>query len=277
MTPLLIALVAGTVIGLCLGALGGGGSILTVPVLVSLLHLDPHAATGAALIIVGLGALTATIGHARAGHVDWKAAAAFGVVASVTALGGSIANRAADPHVLMLALSATMLVAAGAMLHRTRRHAPNPPDTAERPDLEHGSGGTATLTRTHHRVASRIARLVAVALAVGFLTGFLGVGGGFVIVPALVLALGFTMPVAVGTSLVIIVVTTAGAFAERMGATTVDWRIVLPFTAAAIAASFFGTRISERISPTALTRSFAVVLIGVAVFVAADTVLALPV
>lgn len=104
-----------------------------------------------------------------------------------------------------------------------------------------------------------------------------GVGGGFLIVPALVLALGFKMPVAAGTSLVIIVVTTAGAFAERIGTTTVDWYIVLPFTAAAIAASFFGTRISERISPTALTRSFAVVLIGVAVFVAADTALGLPV
>ena len=120
-------------------------------------------------------------------------------------------------------------------------------------------------------------RLVAVALVVGFLTGFLGVGGGFLIVPALVLALGLSMPAAVGTSLVIIVITTAGAFAERIGSTTVDWHIVLPFTAAAIAASFLGTGISERISPTALTRSFAVVLIAVAGFVAADTMLALPI
>ena len=101
---------------------------------------------------------------------------------------------------------------------------------------------------------------------VGVLSGMFGVGGGFLIVPALVLALGFSMPTAVGTSLVIIVVTTAGAFTERIGSTTVDWHIVLPFTAAAIAASFLGTRISERISPTALTRSFAVVLIAVAGF-----------
>ncbi|ANE83496.1 hypothetical protein A7U43_28755 (plasmid) [Mycobacterium adipatum] len=277
MAPLLIALAAGAVIGLCLGALGGGGSILTVPVLVSLLHLDPHAATCAALIIVGLSALTATIGHARAGHVDWRAAAIFGVVASVTAFGGSIANRAADPEVLMLALSVVMLLAAGAMLYRTRRTAPGP-DTSEPPDKQHVSGGTTTLTRTgtRTRAATRIARVLAVALVVGFLTGFLGVGGGFLIVPALVLALGFSMPVAVGTSLVIIVITTAGAFAERIGSTTVDWHVVLPFTVAAIAASFFGTRISERVSPTALTRSFAIVLIAVAAFVAADTVFALP-
>lgn len=277
MASLLIALAAGAVIGLCLGALGGGGSILTVPVLVSLLHMGPHAATCAALIIVGLSALTATIGHARAGHVDWKAAAIFGVVASVTAFGGSIANRAADPDVLMLALSVVMLLAAGAMLYRTRRTAPEP-DVAEPPGGQQGSGGTTTLTRTGNRtrVAARIARVLAVALVVGFLTGFLGVGGGFLIVPALVLALGFSMPVAVGTSLVIIVITTAGAFAERIGSTTVDWHVVLPFTVAAIAASLFGTRISERISPTALTRSFAIALIAVAAFVAADTVFALP-
>lgn len=277
MASLLIALAAGAVIGLCLGALGGGGSILTVPVLVSLLHMDPHAATCAALIIVGLSALTATIGHARAGHVDRKAAAIFGVVASVTAFGGSIANRAADPDVLMLALSVVMLLAAGAMLYRTRRTAPEP-DVAEPSGGQHGSGGTTTLTRTGNRtrVAAQIARVLAVALVVGFLTGFLGVGGGFLIVPALVLALGFSMPVAVGTSLVIIVITTAGAFAERIGSTTVDWHVVLPFTVAAIAASFFGTRISERISPTALTRSFAIALIAVAAFVAADTVFALP-
>ncbi|MCX2715728.1 sulfite exporter TauE/SafE family protein [Mycolicibacterium sp. J2] len=277
MASLLIALAAGAVIGLCLGALGGGGSILTVPVLVSLLHMDPHAATCAALIIVGLSAMTATIGHARAGHVNWKAAAIFGVVASVTAFGGSIANRAADPDVLMLALSVVMLLAAGAMLYRTRRSAPEP-DAAEPPDNQQVSGATTTLTRTGTRthIALRIARVLAVALIVGFLTGFLGVGGGFLIVPALVLALGFSMPVAVGTSLVIIVITTAGAFAERIGSTTVDWHVVLPFTAAAIAASFFGTRISERISPTALTRSFAIALIAVAAFVAADTVFALP-
>ncbi len=277
MASLLIALAAGAVIGLCLGALGGGGSILTVPVLVSLLHMDPHAATCAALIIVGLSALTATIGHARAAHVEWKAAVFFGVVASVTAVGGSIANRAADPDVLMLALSVVMLLAAGAMLYRTRRTAPEP-DFAEPSGGQQGSGGTTTLTRTDTRTRAtvRIVRGLAIALVVGFLTGFLGVGGGFLIVPALVLALGFSMPVAVGTSLVIIVITTASAFAERIGSTTIDWHLVLPFTVAAIAASFSGTHISERISPTALTRSFAIALIVVAAFVAADTVFALP-
>jgi uncharacterized membrane protein YfcA len=271
MAPMLIALLAGVVIGLCLGALGGGGSILTVPVLVSLLHLEPHAATCAALIIVGLSALTAAVAHARAGHVDWRTAAPFGVASSVTAFGGSVANRAADPDVLMLALSAVMLAAAAAMLHRTRNlSAAGETDSVGAPL----SGGTATLTRS--RNVTQISRLVAVALVVGFLTGFLGVGGGFLIVPALVLALGFSMPAAVGTSLVIIVITTAGAFAERIGSTTVDWHVVLPFTVAAIAASFLGTRISERASPTALTRSFAVALIAVAGFIGADTVLALP-
>ena len=86
------------------------------------------------------------------------------------------------------------------------------------------------------RSVTRLARVVAIALTVGFLTGFLGVGGGFLIVPALVLTLGLSMPVAVGTSLVIIVITTSGAFLERVGSSPVAWHVVVPFTVAAIAA-----------------------------------------
>ena len=124
-------------------------------------------------------------------------------------------------------------------------------------------------TETRLRVsAAQAGKLVAAALVVGFLTGFLGVGGGFLIVPALVLALGYSMPVAVGTSLVIISVTSAGAFAERLGTASIPWDIVVPFTLAAIAGSFVGASVSDRISGNALTRSFAVLLIVIAVYVA---------
>lgn len=277
MAPLLIALAAGTLIGLCLGALGGGGSILTVPVLVSLLHFTPHAATTAALIIVGVSSLAAAAAHARAGHVEWKSAVAFGIVASITAFGGSIVNRAADPKVLMLALAVVMLLAAAAMIYRTLHTSPTASAPSEDMDSGHLPGSTATLARTRNESMTRLARVVAIALTVGFLTGFLGVGGGFLIVPALVLTLGLSMPVAVGTSLVIIVITTSGAFLERVGTSPVAWHVVVPFTVAAVAASFLGTRISERLSPTALTRTFAVALITIAGFVAADTVFALPI
>jgi uncharacterized membrane protein YfcA len=123
---------------------------------------------------------------------------------------------------------------------------------------------------------SQVVKLVTSALVVGFLTGFLGVGGGFLIVPALVLALGYTMPVAVGTSLVIISITSAGAFTERLGTgAAIPWEIVVPFTLAAIAGSFAGKIITDKVSVTTLTRSFAALLLVVAVYVTVQSAMAL--
>ncbi len=272
MSTVAIAIACGVLIGLCLGALGGGGSILTVPVLVSLLHVGPQSATSASLIIVGITSVIAAVAHARGGHVRWKAAAVFGIIGSVTAFGGSILNRAVDPQILLIAFSALMVIAAIAMLRRTRKPAtPEPDNTSTAPtdsiDDEFRSPGTVA-TATKPRVTlAQASKLVAAALVVGFLTGFLGVGGGFLIVPALVLALGYSMPLAVGTSLVVIAITSAGAFAERLGTASIPWQIVIPFTLAAVAGSFAGTAISDRISGNALTRSFAILLIVIAAYV----------
>lgn len=273
MTTVAIAVACGVLIGLCLGALGGGGSILTVPVLVSLLHVGPQSATSASLIIVGITSVIAAVAHARGGHVRWRAAAVFGIIGSVTAFGGSILNRAVDPQVLLIAFSALMVIAAIAMLRRTRKStAPEPDHTSSAPpepvdDEAHSPGSVATATKPRVTLA-QAAKLVAAALVVGFLTGFLGVGGGFLIVPALVLALGYSMPLAVGTSLVIIAITSAGAFAERLGTASIPWQVVIPFTLAAVAGSFAGTAISDRISGNALTRGFAILLIVIAAYVA---------
>lgn len=245
---LLIAVVAGAVIGLSLGALGGGGSILAVPVLVYALALDPQSATTASLVIVGVTAITAAISHARAGRVDWRAALVFGALGIPASVAGSALNRAVNPQVLLLAFAALMLVAAAAMYRRSRR----PADAAPTPS---GSG------------AARVARIVGVALVVGFLTGFLGVGGGFLIVPALVLAMGFGMPTAVGTSLVIISITSLAAFVERLGHTTIAWDVIIPFTLAAVVGSLVGKRLSDRVSGAALTQAFAVLLVLVAGYV----------
>lgn len=320
---LAIAISAGIVIGISLGALGGGGSILTVPVLVYALAQPPQSATTASLIIVGITSITAAIGHARAGHVQWKAAATFGLLGVTASLGGSIANRAINPQLLLLAFAALMLLAAAAMINRSRRpageqpsdlvNAEHPPDpvTAEHParattddsypaavaaqamtaghrvepasnasHLPHQAPVTpdpeaapipdeppGPATQRHTRRAARIARVVTTALIVGFLTGFLGVGGGFLIVPALVLAMGFTMPAAVGTSLVIISITSLGAFTERLGTAPIPWEVVIPFTIAAIAGSLGGQRIADRVSGPGLTRAFAALLILVAGYV----------
>jgi uncharacterized protein len=245
----LIAVVAGAVIGLSMGALGGGGSILAVPVLVYALYLDPQAATTASLVIVGVTALVAAISHARAGRVDWRAALVFGGLGIPASIGGSLLNRAVDPQLLLLAFSALMLVAAAAMYRRSR--------ASER-----------TPTAPSPTGAPQVARVVVVALVVGFLTGFLGVGGGFVIVPALVLAMGFGMPTAVGTSLVIISITSLAALVARLGHGAVAWEVVLPFTAAAIAGSLLGKRVADRVPAATLTRAFAVLLVVVAAYVA---------
>lgn len=280
MGAVLIAIACGALIGLCLGALGGGGSILTVPILVSVLHVGPQSATSASLIIVGVTSVIAAVAHARSGHVRWKAAAAFGVIGSITAFAGSVLNRAVDPQVLLLAFSVLMVIAAVAMLRRTtksRCHQPDSLDSDSDSDCDELAGGVtpgAVATATRPRISTAQATKLAVAaLVVGFLTGFLGVGGGFLIVPALVLALGYPMPVAVGTSLVIIAITSAGAFTERLGTASIPWQLVVPFTLAAIAGSFAGTTVGERISGTALTRSFAVLLIAIAGYVAVTAAL----
>ncbi|KSU51844.1 MULTISPECIES: sulfite exporter TauE/SafE family protein [unclassified Gordonia (in: high G+C Gram-positive bacteria)] len=276
---LAIAVAAGILIGLSLGALGGGGSILTVPALVYLLAVEPQSATSASLIIVGITSIIAAVSHARALHVRWRAAAVFGILGSVTAFGGSILNRSVDPQILLLAFAALMIVAAGAMLRRTRRGhdtdlpTPNP---AETPGTRPSAVAVATKPAKVKITASQVVKLVASALVVGFLTGFLGVGGGFLIVPALVLALGYSMPVAVGTSLVIISITSAGAFIERLGTgAAIPWEIVVPFTLAAIAGSFAGKVISDKVTATTLTRSFAALLLAVAVYVTVQASMAL--
>lgn len=277
---LAIAVAGGILIGLSLGALGGGGSILTVPVLVYLLAVEPQSATSASLIIVGITSIIAAIGHARAHHVRWRAAIVFGLIGSLTAFVGSILNRSVDQQILLLAFAALMIVAAGAMLRRTRRKRAVDASTgsADAGTDETRSGALAVATKHTAARATipQVAKLSASALVVGFLTGFLGVGGGFLIVPALVLALGYAMPVAVGTSLVVISITSAGAFAERLGTgAAIPWQIVVPFTLAAIVGSFAGKVFSDKVSATTLTRSFAALLLVVAVYVVVQASMAL--
>jgi uncharacterized membrane protein YfcA len=273
----------GLLIGLTLGALGGGGSVLTVPALVYVLGLSAQEATTASLVIVGVTAAAGSIGHARSGHTRWGAGvllAAAGVPASLL---GTALNQRVDPDVLLLSFAALMLVAAVGMLVRSRsssRGAPSPADEPEPAGDAATSGGTLTAARpaSARRSRTRVGhalRLAVAGLGVGFLTGFLGVGGGFVVVPVLLVLLSTPMPVAVGTSLLVISLNSAVALAARAGSGDFAWGVIVPFTVAAVAGSLAGKRVADRVSPNKLTVAFAVLLVAVAVYVAVRAVLGL--
>ncbi|WP_308014066.1 sulfite exporter TauE/SafE family protein [Streptantibioticus parmotrematis] len=241
-----LGVVLGALIGLSLGALGGGGSILTVPVLVYVLGQPPREATTAGLVVVGVTALTGAVGHARAGHVRWRAGLAFGAAGTVASFAGTALNRSVDPTVLLLCFAALMVVSAVGMLRRYR------------------GGRTAAAGPPERSPAHPVARVLVSGSVVGFLTGFLGVGGGFVIVPALVAALGYEMPVAVGTSLLVIAVNSAVALAARAGAERFPWHVLVPLTVAAVAGSLAGRAVCARVPAPVLGRAFATLTVAVA-------------
>ena len=295
---LAIAIPAGLLIGLSLGALGGGGSILTVPVLVYLLHQPPHAATAGSLLIVGITAAGGMIAHQRAGRVRLAPGIAFGVLGVAGAYAGTRLSASIRPDLLLSLFAGLMLVAAAAMLRRRRgtpsQHAPaagSPPAPREAavtddPGASPLRGGaiTATLDKPAaavHAPAPSAAwqrpggtaavrqglKIAAAATGVGLLTGFFGVGGGFVIVPALVLALGFDMPAAVGTSLLVIAINSAAALAARLGGHVhLAWPLLGVFTVAALAGALAGNRVASRVDASRLTAAFTVLLIAVAAY-----------
>jgi len=282
----LLAIALGLLIGLSLGALGGGGSILTVPVLVYAIGQSAQDATTGSLVIVGITAAVAAVGHAHSGRVRWGAGVAFGATGVVASLAGTRLNAHVAPNVLLVCFAVLMIVAAGAMLAKTMVPARPSEATADaeaaqlrqpaavgtsargsRP-LGAGSGAAGGTTPAPHgrgRAAVAVKVLLA-GLVVGFLTGFLGVGGGFVIVPALVLSLRYDMPTAVGTSLLVISLNSVVALLARGGHESFTWSVIVPFTLAAIAGSSGGKRVADKVSGASLTRAFAVLLLAVAAY-----------
>lgn len=272
---ILAALALGLLIGLALGALGGGGSILSVPALVFALGLTAQEATTGSLVIVGVTSAIACIGHARARHTRWGRGTTLAALGIPATLLGTQLNTRVDPDALLIAFAALMLVAAAGMLLRTRElgHHAVPP-TGRQPAGTAAVLHAAVRTRPASRVRNQ-ARLVVAGLGIGFLTGFLGVGGGFVVVPVLVVLLGFAMPVAVGTSLLVIALNSAVALAARAADGTFVWSVIIPFTVAAIVGSLAGTRLSDRVPANDLTRAFAGLLLVVAVYVGVQALLGL--
>ena len=273
----LIASPLGFLIGLSLGALGSGGSILAVPVLVYVAGQEPSAATTTSLFVVGVAALFGMVDHLRAGRVR----VGVGVVVGLTGIGGSLVgsaiNRSLDGDVLLLGFGALVIVAAWRML----TGCPSCTRVGEEQAVALTSGPAPTddgsvAVRTRRRIdASTVARVAAAGTLVGFLTGLFGVGGGFVIVPALTLLLGFTMPQAVGTSLLVVAINTVTALSVRVGTTGVEWAIAIPFTISAIAGVVTGNRLAGRVDAKVLLRWFAGMLIVLAVYIIGSATVAL--
>jgi uncharacterized membrane protein YfcA len=243
MTP--VEVIGALAIGMALGLLGGGGSILTVPVFVYAAGLDPKFAVAASLPVVAFTSASAAVAHWRMGHVQVRTALIFGLTAAVGSFGGARFASFLSGAVQFTLLAIIMLGAAFRMLTASKTTVPEAIDA--RP-IAYGT-------------------LVPVALIVGFLTGIVGIGGGFLIVPTLVLVCHLPMRTAVGTSLFVIAMNAASGALGYAGNVPVPWTTVLLFSAIAIAGSLVASRVSVRVPQAGLRRGFGVLLMALSLYI----------
>lgn len=235
----LLGLALAAVVGLSLGLLGGGGSILTVPIFVYLLGFEAKPAIAMSLPVVGTTSLVGALGHWRSGNVDLRAALLFGSIAMVGAYAGARLAAFVSGDVQLILLAVLMVAAAISMLRSGRGASAEPPPDA-RPS---------------------VALLAVIGLAVGLTTGLVGIGGGFLVVPALVVLGKVPMKQAVGTSLLVIAMNSTSGFLGYLGQVEIDWGFTATFTAVAVAGILAGTWLIRFVSPAALKRGFAVFLL----------------
>ena len=244
----LLSFGSGTLVGFALGLLGGGGSILAVPLLVYVVGLkDTHVAIGTSALAVSVNAFANLISHARAGTVKWPCAIVFAIAGIAGAALGAFLGRHVDGQHLLFLFGLVMLAVAAGMFGRS-------------------AAGGDLLVHIDRGIALR---LVGTGLLVGFLSGFFGIGGGFLIVPAIMLGSGMATINAVGSSLV-----SVGTFGLSTATTyalagLVDWRVAGIFVLGGIAGGFAGVKLSVQLSEKrgVLSKSFAVTVIFVAAFV----------
>lgn len=236
-----LGLVLSLAIGLSLGLLGGGGSILTVPVLHYALGFGVHDAIGASLFVVAVTSSVALVPHARAHQVRWRTGLAFGIASMATAFAGGRVGALLPGTLLIAGFSLVMIAAGIAMIVRART--PQRLGAAKQADLP---------------------RVLAAGLGVGLVTGVLGAGGGFIIMPALTLLGGLAVREAVATSLLVIAMNAFAGLAGTASHVHVDGGIVAAVTALAIAGSLVGARIGRRLPAHHLQRTFGWFVIVVA-------------
>lgn len=243
----LLGLVSGGMVGFVLGLVGGGGSILAVPLMVYLVGVrDPHLAIGTSAFAVAANAATGLVQHARAGHVKWRCAALFAVSGIAGAAVGSTLGKTFDGQKLLFLFALVMVAVGGLMLRRKKG----------------GSNSEVKLGRDN------AGKLVGYGVGAGAFSGFFGIGGGFLIVPGLIAATSMPMINAVGSSLVAVTafgLTTATNYALSG---LVDWVLAFTFIAGGIVGGVFGTRVAKQLTETRdrLTVVFAGLIFVVAAY-----------
>lgn len=290
---LLLAAAIGLTIGLIVGALGAGGGMLFIPVLVYLLHFSPHEAAAASLIIVGLTALVSLIPHAFSGNVQWRRGLLFAVFSAAGSIGGSRLNAITPGRYLMLLFALLAAVVAIAMArkgissrrqYRDRIRKIMQEDAGEIPLDTESTGreaassgvepGETNQIKQPRPLVNRLFKWVLAALITGFLTGFFGVGGGFAVVPALVILLHLNMRQAAATSLLIMVISCASSLLARMGMTlSIDLVVVTVFALTSMVGGALGPILTRRAKEYRLTLGFACLLAGVAIVTLSEQVL----
>lgn len=246
-----LAIPFGLAIGIIVGAVGGGGAILALPVLVYVLGEPVGPASAASLIVVAVAASVGAAALARNGHICWRLALTFSAPAAAGSLAGAIANKHVSGPALIIAFVPVMMIAAFATWQRAG---------ATRGEHDSGCPTPALL------------QIVGAGLGVGLLTGFFGVGGGFVIVPVLTLAFGLGFRRAIATSLVIITLTGLAALISHLAqGTHIIVGITVALAGSTAVGALLGTQVGERLPQRALGRGFAILVAAVAVFLLVDT------
>ncbi|MGB2921203.1 MAG: sulfite exporter TauE/SafE family protein [Mycobacterium sp.] len=231
----MIALTIGLAVfvGISLGLLGGGGSILTVPLLAYVAGMDAKQAIATSLLVVGVTSAIGAISHARAGRVQWRTGLIFGGAGMAGAYAGGVLARFIPGTVLLIGFAVMMIATAIAML-RGRKNS------------ETSDGG--------HRLP--MPKIVAEGLVVGLVTGLVGAGGGFLVVPALALLGGLPMPIAVGTSLIVIAMKSFAGLAGYLSSVQINWTLALAVTVAAVVGALLGARLTAKVDPDVLRKAF---------------------
>lgn len=244
---LALTLAAAVLIGVTLGMLGGGGSILTTPVLIYLAGVDAKQAIAMSLFVVGVTSVAGAVPHARAGRIRWRTGLLFGSAGMAGAYAGGRLAAFVPANVLLIAFGVMMTVTAAAMLRGRTEIEPG-----------HGAGKRP------------LARIVLEGATVGLVTGLVGAGGGFLVVPALALLGGLPMPAAVGTSLLVIALKSFAGLAGYLQSVHIDWTLTLSVTALAAAGGLLGSRLAGRVDPERLRKAFGWFVLVMSVFLVAQ-------
>jgi uncharacterized membrane protein YfcA len=249
-----IGLTLGALIGVLLGLLGGGGSILAVPALVYGMGFDVEQAIPVSLIVVAAASAVGVLPKIRVGQVRWRRAGIFAVAGIPATIVGSAISRHLPSWALLIGFAAVMALAGVRML------------------ADQNATGTACEIRAGQVNWRRcVPRSIGAGLVVGLLTGLFGVGGGFLIVPALVVVLGVEMSTAIGTSLLIIIANSVAGIFSHLPAISIDWRAAAVFVGAAMAASLVAGYFGTRADTARLQRWFAYLVFAVATYIVIDT------